>query len=204
MTRVLKEKLRYTWRANCQRAPNAFNPKHVAQRELFPNLISLLEQRGFLIIYVDECTIDPSAISNRSWQKKGDLQPLIRSTDSRINLIAAWIFKRKYAFMMKKGSTSSYHIKQFFDLLNEKMTTTFSSDYIEHTVFVLDNAKVHVSAESRKYFYENKFRVLTLPPYTPEQNKVERVFLYLKMKLKKECLFNKRLEYLVANAITEL
>ena len=81
VTKVLKSKLGYRWKANCHRAPNAFNPKYVNQRKMFPFMISELTKRGFIIIYVDECSISPQAISNKSWQKKGEPQPLIRPGD---------------------------------------------------------------------------------------------------------------------------
>ena len=110
----------------------------------------------------------------------------------------------KYAFMLKKGSTKAEHVMYFFDLLHDKLVSWFGDEYITHTVFVFDNAAVHVSAKSKAYFKDKQLSVLTIPSYTPELNYVEEVFRLLKSKLKLKPMYKKRLEYLVAEAITNL
>jgi transposase len=106
--------------------------------------------------------------------------------------------------MLKKGSTKARQVIRFFELLHNRLEDLFGIEYIKHTVFVMDNAKVHTAKLAKKYFELKQLSILTLPPYTPEMNKVEKTFLYLKMKLKKKCLFNKRLEYIVIQAMMDL
>ena len=43
--------------------------------------------------------------------------------------------------------------------------------------------------------------VLTLPPYTPEQNDVEQVFKRLKTDLSRQDFSKKRLEYIITETI---
>ena len=77
------------------------------------------------MIYVDEAAFSPQSISTYTWQKKGEIVKLIRSTGHGINAIAAWICKGKFAFMLKKGITSSDHIIRFFELLDERLKALF-------------------------------------------------------------------------------
>lgn len=204
VTKVLKTVLRYSWRANTVRAPKAYDPKNVRLRKAFPRLFAALDKIRILPIYVDECTVDPSNLSLRSWQPVGIQQPLKRVLSNRVNLIAAYITKQKVWFMVKKGSTKTYHIKRFFNLLDDKLTQLYTSEYKFYTIFIMDNAKVHVSKAARRFFKESELTVITLPPYTPELNKVERTFFYLKASLKKQDFEKSRLEKLVIDAIIGL
>ena len=80
---------------------------------------------GFGTIYVDEAAFSPQNISTYTWQKRGETVKLIRPTERGINVIAAWICKRKFAFMLKKGRTTSDHIIRFFELLDERLKALF-------------------------------------------------------------------------------
>jgi len=82
------------------------------------------------MIYVDECAISTDDLSTKSWQLKGQLTPLVRPSTTRVNAIAAYILKGKYAFMLKQGSTKTLHVLKFMDMLNTLLADTFSDDYI--------------------------------------------------------------------------
>ena len=142
-------------------------------------------------------------MSTLTWIKKEEKGVVYRPA-SRINVIGAYIMKGKYAFMLKKGSTSSDHILYYFKLIDQLLSDWFGSEYKSSTVFVLDNAAVHVSDYAKKYYERMDFSVLTLPPYTPEYNKIEKVFAQLKHRLTLKILHNKHLEYIVAQTIREL
>ena len=86
-------------------------------------------------------------------------------------------------------------------MLHEKLCDWFSEEYIKSTIFVFDNASIHISDSSKWYLKHKKLSVLTLPPYTPEQNYVEQVFKRLKTDLSKCDFTKKRLEYIVAETI---
>ena len=58
-----------------------------------------------------------------------------------------------------------------------------------------------MSDRTQSYLKYKKFSVLTLPPYTPEQNNVEQVFKRLKTDLSSCDFTKKRLEYIVTETI---
>jgi transposase len=51
-----------------------------------------------------------------------------------------------------------------------------------HCLLVLDNATYHTAAVVRRYLdeLESTFRVLWLPPYSPELNDIERIWKFVK------------------------
>ena len=202
VTKILKERLQYTWRKNCHRDSKAENPRLVAMRKVFPKLLEKLANLGYNIVYVDESAISPTKISTWCWQKKAELAPLLRDTYTRINVIAAHVFKGKYALMLKKGPTRSEHVIRFIELLDQRMKELFGEEYRQHTILVLDNAKVHTSSETRGYLRQKGLATLMLPAYSPELNKAEHIFQSLKSKLRKECLYGSQIEHLVARVIS--
>ena len=201
ITKILKKRMNYRYKASYTRPPQAFNPMFMEHRVLFPMTTNKLELLGYNFIYIDEATVASDNLSTRTWQVKGQSQPLVRPGGERINMIAAYILKGKYAFMLKRGSTTSEHIAYFVDMLHKMLVDNYTEEYLNHTLFIMDNAKVHVSKRSKKHFRINGYPILTLPPYTPEYSKVENTFNLLKMILKKKNLYKKRLEYVVAHSI---
>ena len=204
LTSILKMKMSYSYKETFIRPPQSFDLKFMEHRAMFPVTTNRLESLGYNLIYIDEASIAADNLSTRSWQMKGQSYPLVRPSGERLNVIAAYILKGKYAFMLKKGSTTSEHIAYFIDMLHEVLARTFGDDYLKHTIFIMDNAKVHVSGVAKRHFKEKGYPILALPPYTPEYNKVENTFNLLKMILKKKNLYIKKLEYVVAHAILEL
>jgi len=204
LTKILKVKMDYSYKKSFIRPPQSFDLRYIEHRALFPGTTDRLDSLGYNFIYIDEASIATDNLSTRSWQMKKESHPLVRPSGERLNVIAAYVLKGKYAFMLKKGSTTSEHIAYFIDMLHEVLTRTFGEDYLKHSVFIMDNAKIHVSNVSKKHFREKGYPILTLPPYTPEYNKVENTFNLLKMILKKKNLYRKKLEYVVAHSILEL
>jgi hypothetical protein len=152
--RILKSKMDYTWRKNRVRNSGNLNPSLDSKRVLFRNISDKLKLLGYILIYIDECSFNPTKLACYSWLKKNKFSPLIRPATASINLIGAMIDKRKYAFMLKKGATKTKHMIQFFEMLHDKMSNYFGEDYHKHTIFVLDNAKVHSSKHIKPYYIE--------------------------------------------------
>jgi transposase len=68
----------------------------------------------------------------------------------------------------------------------------------------MDNACVHTSSKVVEYFACKGLAVLTLPPYSPQFNPIERVFHNIKKVLKRTSTHGRRFEYILAEAIQML
>ena len=197
--RILRNYLDYTWRKSKQRAPRSIG-NFTQKRVLFAELIKKLESLGFNIVYVDEASVWPQNITLYSWCHKYIPDPIIRPS-TLLNMIAAMILPHKYSFMLKNGSTKSEHIIFFFEQLHNKLWDWFGDEYIKSTIIVFDNASIHISNCTKTYLKYKMLSVLTLPPYTPEQNDVEQVFKRLKTDLSRQDFSKKRLEYIITETI---
>ena len=204
ISKILKDDLKYSYKSHFSRPPAAFDHELIKFRPEFTKTIDRLYELGFNLIYVDECSVSTDNLSTKTWVQKNSFVPLIRPSNQRLNIIAAYIQKGKYAFMLKKGTTKTQHVIMFFEKLHAMLCDTYCDDYIKHTVFILDNARVHVSVKAKAYFKENQFAVMTLPPYTPECNKVEGTFNLLKTHIKKQNLYDRRIEHVVVDVINNL
>ena len=54
--------------------------------------------------------------------------------------------------------------------------------------FIMDNASIHKSALAVKYYKKLGTRILTLSPYSPSQNPVEKMINAIRQKTKKKYL----------------
>ena len=52
-------------------------------------------------------------------------------------------------------------------------------------IVVWDNASIHLSEIVSKFILSTKLRVITIPPYNPVLNPVEKLINFIKMKLRK-------------------
>ena len=106
------------------------------------------------------------------WWKRGERPPGL--CDKRFTF--AYIFAavepgtdNAFALIMPHANTET--MQEFLD----RFAATIADD--EHVVMVLDQAGWHGSGALR---VPSKITLVALPPYSPELNPVERVWLYLK------------------------
>ena len=93
--------MNYSWRKANFRHPRSLRPGLNEDRNIFKELISKLVQAGYLIVYIDEWSFNPSTIPLYSWMKKGEpAEKIIRNTTDRYNSIAAQF--DKYVYLMIK------------------------------------------------------------------------------------------------------
>jgi transposase len=113
-----------------------------------------------------------------------------RNTHNRISIIAAYIQKKLVAPFRFKGYTNT----KVFDIWVEKcLVPLLNKDH----VVILDNATFHKSQETRKKIEATGARVIFLPPYSPDLNKIEPQWAVLKSRIRKA-------KYMVADFIKNL
>ena len=87
---------------------------------------------------------------------------------------------------MIKSETSneesiSYFIKQL--LYQFKLTMSKSQLELRTVIILMDNARIHRTDKIVKMIKEHKLVVFTIPPYSPELNKIENTFGRLKNRI---------------------
>lgn len=120
---------------------------------------------------------------------------ICRPTNKTYNWISA-IWGKKIFTALKTGNTNSEIFCNYFKLLNDELKLTLSEDtYNNKMVVFMDNARIHKAGVAQEMINIMKLKVFTLVPYTPEQNRIEHLFGYVKAKLSRMNHCAKSLDY---------
>ena len=137
--------------------------------------------------------------------KKGEeVSIVIRDSNTRFNSIAAqW---ETYLYIMIKDKTSKEDdICQFLILLKRQLELTIQKDQLKNrTVLMMDNARIHRTNKVTKLIKDLKLIVFTIPPYSPELNKIENTFGIIMNKLSFKNLNIKQLKQLAIEEIKNM
>ena len=137
MRYLLKDVMHYSWRKANMRPPRSLRPGLAEDRLVFKEFILKLIQSKFLIVYIDECSFNPSSLPLYTWMKKGEAAiKVIRSTTERYNSIAAQYNNNVY-FMLKNDTSNEESVHWFINLLIKKLKLTVSKKQLDsRTVFL--------------------------------------------------------------------
>nr|AAA91339.1 ORF1 [Moneuplotes crassus] len=201
----LKNTLGYSWQRSNTRPPSSLRSHLKDDKEIFKSFIRLLEKCHYTIVYIDECSFNASALPLYTWNKIGD-EPvkLIRSTNQRFNCIAAQVEQHKI-FHIKTETTKDQNFITFLEKLNSLLKTMIAKKQLmKRTVYVFDNASIHSTEKVVKAITGMKMVCFTIPPYSPELNKIEHTFGTLKRNLSRENLANKEFLHNIKMAISRV
>jgi hypothetical protein len=137
--------MNYSWKKASQRAPLSIKKTGLENdRVVFKNLINKLTQAKFLIVYMDECSFNSSALPLYTWIPKGNKNyNVIRPTNQRYNCIAARWNNEVY-FHIKQGTSKQEDFIEFLKKLKEELKFRESKNmYEKGTIFMMDNARIH-------------------------------------------------------------
>lgn len=96
----------------------------------------------------------------------------------RIGIVAAKLNKKIIAPLEYSGTMDSKLFEQWF---KEQLLPALPKE----TVIVMDNAAFHRKKQLYSIAKENGYRLIFLPPYSPELNPIEKFWSWLKRYLRK-------------------
>ncbi|KAG1391930.1 hypothetical protein G6F60_012315 [Rhizopus arrhizus] len=91
-----------------------------------------------------------------------------------------------------KGTTTAHFVK----FINELLDIMYMDDGMKGHYLVLDNASIHKSKPMIRKTESRGYRVMYLPPYSPELNPIEQFWVIVKGKIKRDRLMTEKI-YLV-------
>ena len=203
--RWLIDYMNYSWRKANVRPPRSLRIGLEEDRIIFKQFISNLKIAKFIIVYIDECSFNSSTLPLYTWMKRGeDASIVIRDSNTRFNSIAAQ-WENNIYFLIKDKTSKEDDICQFLIMLKKQLEFTINKDQLNRrTVLMMDNAKIHRTEKVVKLIKEMSFIVFTIPPYSPELNKIENSFGRLKNKLSYRNLSIKHLKQVTIEEIQKL
>lgn len=163
---------------------------YTEQREAFILRIKQLQNENDVEIwFMDEAGFDGDPRPRRGWSKKGERKRIYRTQKHlRMSVSGMCCPRTGQMFALEFPYTDRLAFQAFLDVANREIKLDR-----RRNIIVLDNASWHKSTK----IDWGKFEPVFLPPYSPDLNPIERIWLYLK-----ENFFNtfcaKNLEQLIA------
>jgi transposase len=149
------------------------------KRRLFrEHLASYLEEA---IVYVDEAGMDNREDYGYGWNLRGERFHALKSgrRQGRVNMIAALCQQQLLAPFTVEGSCN----RSVFELWLEKCLIPVLKP---GQVVVMDNATFHKGGRIEQLIQQAGCELLYLPAYSPDLNKIERCWSWLKSRIRKQ------------------
>lgn len=151
-------------------------PKLYKQKKLELKVIEQQEKEGKIdVYYVDESGFSLVPYLPYAWQEKGKKIEVQSSISKRLNVLG---------FMKKDNSLESY---VFECTINSDIIIAcidkLSKKLEKPTILVMDNASIHQNKklwEKQKEWEKKGLKILFLPKYSPQLNKIEILWRFIK------------------------
>lgn len=132
-------------------------------------------------MYVDESGMDNRDQSDYAWNQRGQRFHALKSgrRQGRINMIAALCNHKLSAPLTLEGACN----RTVFEMWLE---TSLVPTLVKGQVVVMDNATFHKGGRIQELIQSVGCRLLYLPPYSPDFNKIEQCWSWLKSRIRKQ------------------
>ena len=133
------------------------------------------EQGASNLVYLDESGFDAKRYRPYAWSKRGQKSYGERSgkRGTRTSLIAAKRGKQLLAPVLFQGSTNALWFNQWLE-------KHLFPELKPHSTLILDNAPFHRQNDVFEIAEQGGHKVLFLPPYSPDFNRIEQDFAIIK------------------------
>jgi len=137
------------------------------------------------VIYLDECAIKEEVTRRHAYALKGEKVEgkTQGKRPHKINMVAGISGNEMIAPFIFEGTMDS-------DLFNSYLYLVLLPLVAFGAIIIMDNAKYHLSEETRELIEEKGCRLVYLSPYSPELNRIEKYWGILKRYLRRfRCFF---------------
>ena len=134
------------------------------------------------LVYVDESAIKEEVTRVYAYATKGEIVQGKRP--KKINMVAAVSGEEMLAPFTFEGTMDSY-------LFNAYLCLVLLPLVAFGAIIIMDNARYHLSEETRELIEEKGCRLIYLSPYSPELNRIEKYWGILKRYVQRfRCFFS--------------
>ena len=179
ISQVLKNQLNMHYRKTKLKNPKLTEQNYILMTYLYLKLISEVLKLGFNLIFVDETGFHLNNNNLRMWRKHG--QEIYggpkNNGNQKINLIMAIdkseiIYGQYYINSTISSNEFEDFLKELIERIDKKM--------IKNTVFILDNAKYHLTKNIKQLVKDNELKFIFGVPYKSSFNAIELAFNLIK------------------------
>jgi len=142
------------------------------REEFAERLRSLAEDSEAELWYGDETGVEGEPKPRRSWAMKGSRPKVVHNGDHvRLNILGCVCPRTGEFFAIEASHCDADVFQVFLDEAAQSITPTR-----KRNILILDNASWHKRKKLDWHFFEP----LSLPPYSPDFNPIERIWLIMK------------------------
>jgi transposase len=147
--------------------------------EEFNKLLEELPE-GIPIVYLDESGIKQEVIREYGYAKRGEevFGKISGKRTKKLNMIAALCDDEIIAPCIYENNMNTALFNTYLQIILLPLLAI-------GTVIIMDNARYHISKETRKLIEEKGCKLIYLAPYSPELNKIENYWAIIKRYVKK-------------------
>ena len=141
------------------------------------------------IFFTDERTIYLNNPGGFKWIKEDIQRNVItgRNRGRKVNVWGAINWKWKWTLhIFEENLYTEMYLTILTDMLPEMRSITD-----ENIVIQMNNARVHWSINSLKFYRENKIRVIDWHPNSPDLNPIENLWCFLKKQIRRSKIYKK-------------
>jgi len=156
-----------------------YQERDEAKRQAFVEQLSTLSSSQ--IVYVDESGMDNRDQYAYGWNEKGQRFHALKSgrREGRVNMIAALCNHKLIALFTVEGACNRMVFETW---LESCLLPTLEVGQ----VVVMDNATFHKGGRIEQLIEDAGCKLLYLPPYSPDLNKIEQCWSWLKSRIRKQ------------------
>jgi hypothetical protein len=170
--------LGYSWKRVRLSLKNRRNEDEFRKKQEDLRSLILLHKEAYIdLYYSDESHFGLTPNVPYAWQRKGEPILLPASKSQRLTVLGFMTIDCQLETFVSDGSMTSQLMIECID--------EFAKYITKKTVIVLDNAPIHRSKLFKskiKQWQEQDLFIFFLPPYSPELNKIEILWRFIKYK----------------------
>jgi len=161
---------------HAQKKTYGYKERDEAKRETFLEQISTFEPEQ--IVYADEAGMDARDDYEYGWNEKGERFYDLKSGQrtGRVNMIAAYCSRQLIAAFTIEGACNRVIFETWLE-------TCLIPVLKPGLVLVIDNATFHKGVRLEQLLQQAGCAVLYLPPYSPDLNKIEKCWSWIKSRI---------------------
>ena len=146
---------------------------------------------GLKLVYIDETGFSLNNTNLRMWRKSKEeiLKGPKQDSHQKINLIMA--IDNQQIIYGQYYNNETVNSEEFLDFLSE-LLKRLNKNEIQNCVFVLDNAKYHITDKIKKFAKENQLKFLFTIPYKSQFNCIEYAFNLMKIDIHNTMITTKK------------
>ena len=181
--KLLKHKFRYSYKKQGLIQKKMLTFDNIRKFYESAAMQILLELIDYELIYVDEFTLNFRFNTMYGWSPIGKWS-LLESNINKISMsfMIGFSSNRVYGIL---GTTGTHNSDSFIVFV--RSAVEYRTQILENSnsnfMIVCDNSSIHKSMDVSRYISGTCLRILTICPYSPSLNPVEKLILYIKKKL---------------------